>query len=344
MLVTSLSILAWNHQNLWPITLLIFQRYFKTLLSLLCLTESKPRRWDPRVLPGNSWKGRHGWHSHTFAAWACSCHLASLAQWQPNAPVYWWRSHKTFRSNYASYVPSFFYFIQQIILKSKLKAFIILFMLTFSLEYLFHPSNFCQNACPQCLSLKKNITQVASKRDMQNWVKLTCVDSETHCFDIELVRRMLLEKGVTITSMYIKQVLDATSGVPTQVCSSLYLPVIMLNFFWLKKIECLFWIFKSPVQIQVQFLWADCYGFLARIWAWHLESSLCSFIAVCNNVGDAAFLGQNQNLRILECPSHEPHISGISFPTGRILGDSELYYVGLHEYVYILRNKDIFLR
>ena len=74
---------------------------------------------------------------------------------------------------------------------------------------------------------------------------------------------------------------------------------------------------------------------------------LCSipkiaFIAVCNNVGDAAFSGRNQNLRILEWPSHEPHISGISCPTGIILGDSELYYVGLHEYVYILRNKDIF--
>ena len=74
--------------------------------------------------------------------------------------------------------------------------------------------------------------------------------------------------------------------------------------------------------------------------------SVYALTAVCNlnNVGDAAFLGRNQNLRILECPSHEPHISGISFPKGIILGDSELYYVGLHEYVYILRNKDIFSR
>ena len=37
-------------------------------------------------------------------------------------------------------------------------------------------------------------------------------------------------------------------------------------------------------------------------------------------------------------------MSLISCPTGIILGDLELYYVGLHEYVYILRNKDIFLR
>jgi len=67
-------------------------------------------------------------------------------------------------------------------------------------------------------------------------------------------------------------------------------------------------------------------------------------IAVCNNIGDAAFLGRNQNLRILECPSCEPYISGISCPTGIIIGDSELYYVGLHEYVHILRNRDIFSR
>jgi len=108
MLVTSLSILAQNHRNLRLITLLIFQRYFKTLPSLLCLTESKARRRDPRVLPGNFWKGRHGWHSRPFAVWASSRHLASLARWRPNAPVYRRRSHKTFRSNYASYVPSFF--------------------------------------------------------------------------------------------------------------------------------------------------------------------------------------------------------------------------------------------
>jgi Reverse transcriptase (RNA-dependent DNA polymerase) len=67
-------------------------------------------------------------------------------------------------------------------------------------------------------------------------------------------------------------------------------------------------------------------------------------IAVCNNPGTASFLGQNQNLRILECPSREPHISGSSCPTAIIIGDLEFYYVGLHEYVYILRNRDIFLR
>ena len=94
--------------------------------------------------------------------------------------------------------------------------------------------------CPRCLSLKKNITQVASKRDMRNRVKLACVDSEARCFDIELVRRMLFEKGLAITSVFINQVLDATSGVPTRVCVPLYLPATMLIFFLPKKIECLF--------------------------------------------------------------------------------------------------------
>ena len=89
--------------------------------------------------------------------------------------------------------------------------------------------------CPRCLSLKKNITQVASKRDMRNQVKLAHVDSEARRFDIELVRRMLFEKGLTITSVFIDWVLDATSGVPTRVCVPLYLPATMLIFFCLKK-------------------------------------------------------------------------------------------------------------
>jgi len=94
--------------------------------------------------------------------------------------------------------------------------------------------------CPRCLSLKKNITQVASKRDMRNRVKLAHVDSEARHFDIELVRRMLFEKGLAITSVFINWVLDATSGVPTRVCVPLYLPATMLMFFLPKKIECLF--------------------------------------------------------------------------------------------------------
>jgi hypothetical protein len=93
--------------------------------------------------------------------------------------------------------------------------------------------------CPRCLSLKKNISQVASKRDMRNRVKLARVDSETRRFDIELVRRMLFEKGVDITSVYIERVLGATSGVPTQVCTSLS-SSDYADFFLAKKIERLF--------------------------------------------------------------------------------------------------------
>jgi len=66
--------------------------------------------------------------------------------------------------------------------------------------------------------------QVASKRDMQNQVKLAHVDSKARRFDIELVRRMLFEKGLAITSVFIDRVLDATSGfwcADSGMCSSL---------------------------------------------------------------------------------------------------------------------------
>lgn len=84
--------------------------------------------------------------------------------------------------------------------------------------------------CPRCLSRKKNITQVASTRDMRNRLKLARVDSAARRYDIELVRKMLFEKGLAITSVFIERVLDATSGVPTRVCVPLYLPVITLIF------------------------------------------------------------------------------------------------------------------
>jgi hypothetical protein len=74
---------------------------------------------------------------------------------------------------------------------------------------------------------------------MRNRVKLARVDSETRRFDIELVRRMLFEKGVAITSVYIERVSDATSGVPTRVCTSLS-SSDYADFFLAKKIERLF--------------------------------------------------------------------------------------------------------
>lgn len=77
--------------------------------------------------------------------------------------------------------------------------------------------------CPRCLSLKQNITQVASKRDMRNQVKLAHVDSKARRYNVEQVRKLLFEKGLTITSVFVNWILEATSGVPTQVCVSLYL-------------------------------------------------------------------------------------------------------------------------
>jgi len=102
--------------------------------------------------------------------------------------------------------------------------------------------------CPRCLSLKKDISQVASKRDMKNRVRLERVDSAARRFDIELVRRMLFEKGINITSVYITRVLGGTSGVPTRVCIRVYFAGFLLILLFLKK-ECLFRIFESPVQI-----------------------------------------------------------------------------------------------
>ena len=65
--------------------------------------------------------------------------------------------------------------------------------------------------------LKSNITQVGSKMDLCNRVKLERVDTEARCYDIEVVRKMLFEKGISILSIKIDRVLGTTSGVPTRV-------------------------------------------------------------------------------------------------------------------------------
>jgi len=69
--------------------------------------------------------------------------------------------------------------------------------------------------CPRCLSLKSNITQVGSKMDMRNRVKLERVDTEARCYDIEVARKMLFKKGINISSIKIDRVLGPTSAVPT---------------------------------------------------------------------------------------------------------------------------------
>ena len=71
--------------------------------------------------------------------------------------------------------------------------------------------------CPRCLARKSKITQVGSKTDMRNRVKLERIDTEARCYDIEVVRKMLFEKGINISSVYIDRVLSPTSAVPTRV-------------------------------------------------------------------------------------------------------------------------------
>jgi hypothetical protein len=71
--------------------------------------------------------------------------------------------------------------------------------------------------CPRCLSLKSKITQVGSKMDMRNRVKLERTDTEARSYDIEVARKMLFEKGINISSIKIDRVLGPTSAVPTRV-------------------------------------------------------------------------------------------------------------------------------
>jgi hypothetical protein len=58
---------------------------------------------------------------------------------------------------------------------------------------------------------------------MRNRVKLLRVDSEGRRYNVEQVRKLLFEKGITITSVFVDRILEATSGVPTRVCVPLLL-------------------------------------------------------------------------------------------------------------------------
>jgi hypothetical protein len=49
------------------------------------------------------------------------------------------------------------------------------------------------------------------------------VDSEGRRYNVEQVRKLLFEKGITITSVFVDRILEATSGVPTRVCVPLLL-------------------------------------------------------------------------------------------------------------------------
>ena len=71
--------------------------------------------------------------------------------------------------------------------------------------------------CPRCLSVKSTISQVGSKMDMRNRVKYARIDNDARRFDIEVVRKMLSEKGMNISSIKIDRILGPTSAVPTRV-------------------------------------------------------------------------------------------------------------------------------
>ena len=53
--------------------------------------------------------------------------------------------------------------------------------------------------------------------DMRNQVKYAQIDNDARRFDIEVVRKMLFEKGMNISSIKIDWILGPTSAVPTRV-------------------------------------------------------------------------------------------------------------------------------
>jgi hypothetical protein len=69
--------------------------------------------------------------------------------------------------------------------------------------------------CPRCLILKSRIPLIGTKTDTKRWIQLAHVDSEDRRRKIELVRRMIFEGWVNITSKRIKDLLRPVSLVPT---------------------------------------------------------------------------------------------------------------------------------
>ena len=115
--------------------------------------------------------------------------------------------------------------------------------------------------CPWCLLLKEKVQLVGSKSDMQNWIKFAQVDSKPCQFDIEQVRQLLFERGLSLTSKAVKAILDPISAVPTQV-RSLFFPYLQI---FIPSIECLLWM---SFQIFFQFLLSIYCWFHAWDWDW----------------------------------------------------------------------------
>jgi hypothetical protein len=72
-------------------------------------------------------------------------------------------------------------------------------------------------ACVRCLVLKNKFPQLGSKRDMKDRIKLKRFDDLARQEAVAHARKLLFEKGVSITSKRISDILGAKSLVPTHV-------------------------------------------------------------------------------------------------------------------------------
>jgi len=84
--------------------------------------------------------------------------------------------------------------------------------------------------CPRCLLLKSRIPMIGTKTDAKQRINLARVDSQDRRHKIELVRRMMFEGGVNITSKRIETILRPTSLVPTRVCCQWLIRLVLTHF------------------------------------------------------------------------------------------------------------------
>ncbi|KAF9554492.1 hypothetical protein CPC08DRAFT_727124 [Agrocybe pediades] len=111
--------------------------------------------------------------------------------------------------------------------------------------------------CPRCTSKKALISQIGSKLDMRRRVKLKRIDNDYRLYDIGVVRKMMFEDGISITSKKIKDILEPTSAVPTQNAFSKRFKEHGLNFYQLFVPD-----FMHKVELGV---WKALFTHLLRI-------------------------------------------------------------------------------
>ncbi|KAF9551569.1 hypothetical protein CPC08DRAFT_738298 [Agrocybe pediades] len=101
------------------------------------------------------------------------------------------------------------------------------------------------------------ISQIGSKLDMRRRVKLKRIDNDYRLYDIGVVRKMMFEDGISITSKKIKDILEPTSAVPTQNAFSKRFKEHGLNFYQLFVPD-----FMHEVELGV---WKALFTHLLRI-------------------------------------------------------------------------------